>query len=432
MKPISNRYEPKRLLSPLLGGMLYEGKDLSLQRTVFIYTIDIQGESDVSDYIRSLGNAAVPGAAESPFLHVLDAEVGSGTIHVIVSYKPGCPLRQYIRGRAPSFRAALTMAGNLGQALLDAAEERLLDFSIEADNVWVTDDGVVNIINTWDRAPGNQRLSKGLAELLFHLLTGSEHFPDDAASFESLLRANLNGLSAAKQDEIVHALSEAWSERLTLAAFVRYIRSFRHAPGPVMPTEPIRRPTSARAAPVEPVAPIPASRTNMPPQAEDETAAFEEEEPVPRRRLLQFGKKLWIGLSLSALGLAVFVGVFVLLIETMNRGPKTAPPQETVADLQPPSPAPSAPQKQPDTGASDKKESPAKTDGTLVGVPTLTGLTQEAAEKLAVDSGLRYSYFLESADHAAGTVFKQEPAPKEQVEKGSRVTFWVSKGPAKQ
>ncbi|UUZ95640.1 PASTA domain-containing protein [Paenibacillus sp. P25] len=61
--------------------------------------------------------------------------------------------------------------------------------------------------------------------------------------------------------------------------------------------------------------------------------------------------------------------------------------------------------------------------------PNLVGLTQEEAGKRAIDAGLKYQFFLERNANAQGTVFKQDPPAKTQMEKGESVTFWVSKGP---
>lgn len=434
MKPISNRYELSRLLGPLHNGMLYEGKDLSLQRTVFVYAIDAQGESAARTYIRGLGSAAEQGASESPFLHILDVEVGRETIHVIISYKPGCSLEHLIRNHPPSFREAISMVADLGQALLDAAEERLLDFSIEANNIWITENGMINVINTWDRPANDQRLSKGLSMLLLQLLARTTQVP--ANGDPAFIRKALAGLPTDRTEQIIGAVTDAYTERITLASFVRFLRLLPYAKSAEWPPQ-----TNLEAISIPHGMPIPKAEADQEFDEDEE----ENEEPASfgkplspsatrsRPRWLRLGKKLTLGLSLSVLGIAVFAGVFALLVETMNRGPKHEPSTPNIIAEQ-----------RPQTNAQEKENPPAKTvsnpteppaesaGGTLVSVPTLTGLTQEAAGKLAVETGLHFQFFLEPNKQTAGTVFKQEPAPNQQVEKGSSVTFWVSKGPSQQ
>ncbi|MDF2647773.1 MAG: hypothetical protein K0Q73_3578, partial [Paenibacillus sp.] len=61
-------------------------------------------------------------------------------------------------------------------------------------------------------------------------------------------------------------------------------------------------------------------------------------------------------------------------------------------------------------------------------VPDLLTHTRENAAKMAIASGLRYQFFLESNAAAKGVVFKQDLTPGTAVKNGDRITFWVSKG----
>lgn len=417
MKPISNRYELKQLLGPIHDGQLYEGKDLSLQRSVFIYEVQLQGENAVQQYIGRLGSAAQQGATDSPFLHVLDIEVGSGYIHVVISYKPGSSFRQFVRNHPPTFKETTAMISALGQALLDAAEERHLNFSLDPGNIWITDDGTINVINTWDRPEQPYKSSKRLSQLFVQLITGSDYVPADAESFSTNLLRALE-LPTKKKEAVVAAVTEAWKERLTLAEFVQFTQTLlqqRHSS--------LAR--DERDAPVQ--------TWSAPPPIEEEPAAYAEEEweerPPARARWFKIGKKVWLGISFSAVGLAVFAGAFVLLVETMNRD-RSKPADPVIVEHRPQT---TTPQKAAEEPVKEKNVSVTPSEAQpIVGVPTLTGSSKEAAEKMALDTGLRYTFYLEFNNQPAGTVFKQDPAPNEQVEKGSHVTFWISKGPAQQ
>ena len=61
-------------------------------------------------------------------------------------------------------------------------------------------------------------------------------------------------------------------------------------------------------------------------------------------------------------------------------------------------------------------------------VPDLVAHTREDAEKMAIASGLRYQFFLESNAAVKGVVFKQDLTPGTSVKNGDHITFWVSKG----
>ncbi|CAG7658153.1 hypothetical protein PAECIP111802_06966 [Paenibacillus allorhizosphaerae] len=61
-------------------------------------------------------------------------------------------------------------------------------------------------------------------------------------------------------------------------------------------------------------------------------------------------------------------------------------------------------------------------------VPDLVAHTREDAEKIAIASGLRYQFYLESNAADKGVVFKQDLTPGNAVKNGDRITFWMSKG----
>ncbi|GAA3405997.1 PASTA domain-containing protein [Paenibacillus hodogayensis] len=413
MRPISDRYELKQQLAPLRDGQLYEGKDLSLQRTVFVYSLKLQDEPAVREYVRKLGSAAHQGGTDSPFLHVLDAEIGTDSIHVIISYKPGCSLRQFIAKEPYSYQNALTMAADLGQALLDAATERPMDFSIGADNLWVTEDGVINVINTWECPAEGSRLAHELSSLLTQLLAHSQQPPAGTDEIAALLGNALPALPAAKKEDFVATVQDAWKEKLTLASLLPFIRMLQpSAPG----TEPISSVPSAPAAP-----------QTTPLWTEEEQE--EDDEPVrSRRRSFRTGKRLAVGLA-SVVGVALVAVISVPLIDSLNRSSKKSEPAPVVAEQ---TPKTSEPVKNVPAPPKDTSQTSASTNNPIIPVPTITGLSKEVAEKLMLDSGLRYEFYLETNDKEAGLVFKQEPLPNAQVEKGSSVTFWISKGPVKQ
>lgn len=407
MKPISNRYELKQLIAPIHGGLLYEGKDLSLQRPVFVYAVELQGEGATLEYISRLGSAAQQGATDSPFLHVLDIEIGVGYIHVIISYKPGCSLKQFVQTNAPTYSEAVAMVFALGQSLLDAAETRTLDISLDSNNIWITEDGTILVIVSWGCRTSNTKLSKEISQLFVQLAVRSDTTVTDGESIQSKLIRAID-LPLKKKEEAAATITDALQERVSLAYLIQHFNKQLNAPS---------------------------SEANR--HEQEQTVVYDagpfvdnaQTEHKPRSRLFQFGKKLWIGIALSGIGIVVFAGMFVLLVETMNRGGNKSDSKEfVIADPAPQSPV--LPQKTAEDKTKEKEVSQTSNDQPIVDVPTLTGLTKEAAEKKALDTGLRYKYFLVFDTLAAGTVLRQEPAPNEQVAKGSSVSFWISKGPS--
>ena len=172
---------------------------------------------------------------------------------------------------------------------------------------------------------------------------------------------------------------------------------------------------------------------------EEEVEEMEEveEQPAEASRLVRFGKKAAWSLSIAVASLLVFTGVLTLLIQLIDLSPGGK--SEAFSSNSPKGTAsPTAPAPTP-TGSAKATPSPSPTvtptpkpAGTpipdIVAVPNLVGLAQATAEQHARDSGLRYTYYLEPNDGPAGTVFKQDLPANQQVAKGERVTFWISKG----
>lgn len=449
MKPISNRYELKQLLGPLLNGKLYEGKDLSLQRPVFVYAAQLETGQTIDDYIALLGNVSPLGSTDTPFLHILDVESGTGSVHVIVSYKPGRSFTEHLRLESTTFSQAVERIAALGQALLEAAETRPLQVSLAPENVWVAEDGGLSLINIWERPRQPVKPAKGLSQLFAQMLIGKEQLPADAETFSVQLLRSLD-LPVRKKEEVVSVLSEAWKERMTLAAFMQTLQRWLPADIP---------PISSQA-----VYDTEHDDTQEEPDDEVDEAA----DTATRSGWRRIGKRVWLALALTALGLAVCAGMFILLVELMNGNSKSATERPAVEQTAPQSDGttngdtgtqqsggsgnPNNSGSSGNTGNSGNSGNssnsgnsggtgnsansgstlPSQPQAPVVEagkVPKLTGLNQQTAEQASKDAGFRYMFYLETNEQPAGTVFKQDPAPDTELESGTRIYFWVSKGP---
>lgn len=409
MKPGPTRYSFTAFITSINNDRLYKGEDLTLNRSVFIYAVPIQNNTSVEAYIQKL-NKAVPGLTNPPFMHVLDIEIQQEQIHIILNYKAGCSLRQFIQTASPSLAESLAIIAAFGQALLTAAEESSVNFAMTPDNIWITDERKINAINTWDGPEFNQSLSKALSLLLYQLITRTDDVPTNADSFATQLSWSLPHCPPAMKEEIVTAVTHAWNEQLALTSFVPCIISLLEDHGEGWQEEHNFHPGTTRfTPPYEPLI-----------EGNDES--------VPSRSTLLFrlSKKAILGLSATIAGLAVFAGVLMLLIESIDLKGTPSTPPVSVAREQQPEPTPSTKPSPNQPTITSGTTSPDNQSTALV--PILTGLTKETAEKMALDAGLRYTFYLEVHDQAAGTVFKQEPQPNERVTRGSRVTFWISKG----
>lgn len=453
MKPISDRYEQNEFISTLFGGRLYAGKDVSLQRPVFLYEVPVRGEQQAAAYVRSLRDASQADGL-SPFLPIMDVEFDAETVRVVLHAKPGAPLLQCIRRRALPLREAAAIVGDFGRSLLAAAEERPLRFSLAADNIWVTDDNRLLVIDSWSVREPQERPALQLGRHLYRLAAGSESAPGDAETAIAHLWRHMQTWSPAQKDAVVSAIAGAWNEQSTLVSFVQQLSSLSGQTA--KPFAPGGKPLHPEFH-TEPHVQFPPERVDYEANGEAQREA-DDEAPMAReraagwRRISRFGKRLSIGVTLSAIGIAVFVGVLALLIGSL--GPKDKPAAMPPADAESsqadepvkerPTSSSAGNEQAPDNSGNRTEKSappanpnppadpdpPANPDSAdTVTMPSLIGLTREEAEKRTLAAGLHYQFFLEPNERTAGTVFKQEPEPDSQVSKSVRITFWVSKGP---
>lgn len=409
----STRYALSALIAPIGLDRLYKGEDLTLKRSVLIYAVPILHETSVETYIQRL-ESATHGITNRPFLHILDMELQQEQIHVVMNHKPGCSLQPFIQHTPPSVMDALTMIAEFGRDLLNGEDGTTMNFSLAPANIWITDNRQLNVINSWDAAVHKMSLAKRLSLLLYQLLTRTEHIPTDSDSFGIQLSWSLQHGPPDQIEEIVTVVSHAWTDQMTAASFVQCLQQLQSD----WPHQ-----TTFTASPASAIAHL-----NEPVLPDDEEVEEEEEEEATSQNapLLRFSRKVLVGLTASVIGLVVFVGVLIVMIEFIDLkwSPSTSTattnqaqqPQSTVQ----PTPSQKPPSPKPSTSSPDSEST--------VLVPSLAGLTQAAAEQQALAMGLRYTYYLEVHDQAAGTVFRQEPAANELVSKGSRVTFWISKG----
>lgn len=441
MSDQQSRYRLETMIAPLQGGRLYEGTDLTLQRTVLIHEMPFQQEQSAQGDARS----AVPATLDSrspAFLHMLDIEAGSEGHRVIYHYKKGVPLRQFTAVSDLPFQQALKIVSDFGKRLLEGSQERIMEVSLTPDNIWLTDDKQMYIVSAMKDplSARNEPPSKAMARLLYELAARSEQPPEQAELVLARLWPFLLPFAASKKEAFVTAITGAWNEDLSLSSFIRSIS------GMIRKQDDASAGTPAAAAVVPKSAPLkkPPIHTEAPPLS---VSAERPAEPGPQAAKSGWGRlglRVIIGLSLAALGFAVFIGVFVFLIGLGDRNEKkdalpdetakvqqqNEPPNQQPAAAAPapakPAPAPATPPKP----AGDPSTPPAneQTQQPESRIPNLVGLTKEAAEKLAVESGFRYTYYLERNEKPAGTVYKQDPLPNQKAAKGTRITFWISKG----
>ncbi|MCZ8521810.1 MULTISPECIES: Stk1 family PASTA domain-containing Ser/Thr kinase [Paenibacillus] len=447
-----SRYVLGQPILPMISGMLYGGKDLSLHREVLLYVVD-----SADDSLRQAAMARLQEVAplsDNRFLHMLDVGMEKPYLFAVLKTFDGRPLIESLPGHGLTDREILSGVFELGRGLQDAMEEGVSGYAVDAANVWLCDDGRLKIINYWDKGQDSKKGAQGLARLLLQLLTRKEE-PELGPPGERALRASLSSLNAVQQAELIAMLRRTAVRQETLSSLVVHLGLLVKSPEalssraslhetPVYETvEAVRAELGRREAPPRHVPPPSSAPAAFPPEPDEE----EEEAPAPKRAW-KTGLKLLLG---AALVLTAGTAVFVWLVNEAPSLPgmpgkqeSAAPAPDTGAAVPSAPPATSVPAG-PDKGSGKAPEKPAEPpdkssegegaalEGGSVETPNLIGLQQADAEakadKIAKETGLGYAFYRKPSEEPAGTVFDQTPKPGEAAPRGTKVIFYISRGP---
>ncbi|NQX57833.1 Stk1 family PASTA domain-containing Ser/Thr kinase [Paenibacillus qinlingensis] len=389
---IGTRYVPSTQIVSFPHGTLHYGDDVFLTRKVLLYRKALRHNQLGVDYISSLQDKAA--FIHDGFHHMLDTSIAQDAVTIILQAKSGSLFAHTMFKRKWTYAAVVAIISDLGVSLLDAMEDKITGFSVRPDNLWLTDQNKLSVINYWEVDEPQEQGAVGLCRLMIQLLTGSETISD---TFEvmhtSLERASIPSATTEQKLALIRLIKFICHGQSSLSSLVFGLRS-------LPPTVPSNK-SNMEAEP------IPEGSTEVLPVAQYES----------HTRSNRSAKLIALG-AVSALVVGV-VSVWYLWPE-----PRVV---ETVVIISPtPTSTPIATASPSATATA--KLTTLKEEGESTVVPNLVGQTQEAAEQMALAAGLHYNFFIETSTLAKGTVTKQDPKAGTNGLVGDNVTFWVSKG----
>jgi hypothetical protein len=389
---IGTRYVPSTQIVSFPHGTLHYGDDVFLTRKVLLYRKALRHNQLGVDYISSLQDKAA--FIHDGFHHMLDTSIAQDAVTIILQAKSGSLFAHTMFKRKWTYAAVVAIISDLGVSLLDAMEDKITGFSVRPDNLWLTDQNKLSVINYWEVDEHQEQGAVGLCRLMIQLLTGSESISD---TFEvmhtSLERASIPSATTDQKLALIRLIKFICHGQSSLSSLVFGLRSLP----PSVPSNKITKEAEL----------LPEGSTEVLPTVQYES----------HTRSNRSAKLIALG-SVSALVIGI-VSVWYLWPE-----PKVV---ETVVIISPtPTSTPIAavsPSATPNAKLTSINEAPEETE-----VPNLVGKSQADAEQLALAAGLHYNFVIETSTQAKGTVTKQEPKAGTKGLVGDNVTFWVSKG----
>jgi eukaryotic-like serine/threonine-protein kinase len=444
-----NRYELEEAWHKVGEGWLAAAWDPKLKREVLLWRAAVLSDNGKEEVLRRLGAAAR--FSHRRFVHILDVSAAGNEVYAVLTKSAGFRLSERVHALDWDGREILEKLKELLPAVREARRERLQDFDVTADNLWLDSTGKLQFINCWSEGEAKSRDVYGLAVLLFQLCAGRTEPPVSMREFQQAVTHGLAGLPGGSAHEAAEWASSAFLPSCSMREFeAGIIRLLEPAqPQPAAPASPAPSRAAGRRDRAEPV---------MEARPERASIRVEEQEEGSER----FRLKPWIWFT-CVIVLAGFLGVIGIWYVTRPQPVSSGSPSASAGTASSPSsqastssPAGSTTGKQPTatpgrssspkptaspkTSATPAKPSvspskppgsenpPAAPGDTAQVVPDLSNRTLAEASELALKAGLRYEYLLEVNDQAEGMVFKQDLAPGNPVSKGDKIIFWVSKG----
>jgi len=408
------RYITDQKIFDLPNGVLYSGEDLSLEREVILFMTK-RFEGPIGDeYIRRLKQASA--FNHDGFQHILDTSFEGNQIIIALKPRLGRPLMASA-GVSFSLYQVVEQTAELGLAMLDALEERMNDFSVAADNLWLSENGHLSVINNWEAGNVRSIGARGLCNLIRQMIGGSLQL---AEANEESLAAYFAQIEAPKGQKellrgLINLLSRVYHGQASLPVLVFGLQELKKTH--VSQAEILHKPIVT----VQDVDNSKKTDTIKDLAVQEAAAAKNLDDETPKAAD-KTSRKLWVILGIIWVILAA-VALWLTIKSHHNHGDLLTPSPSVAATLMPTQSNVPMATIQNDGEANSIQNG----NGTEVTVPDLTGMKQADAVKLVLSLGLHYVYFLAVDTHPAGTVFKQDIDPGTMVAQGDQIQFWVSK-----
>lgn len=519
---LGERYELKKLITPLNDGLLYDARDHALMRDVFLYIVDHR----TAERIQLLEKVRlVSWIGSDRFLHILNAGHNEEIHYVALAAQKGSPFIQNIHAHPFTGEEILREVYAIGKSIHDAESAELQGINVTAENMWFSEDRRLLLVDTWSQAEPEKKGVAGLILLIKQLAHFSLHdqntldqvqysraqLPFIFQMMPSNVRTKLANLLSSNHE--LHSLTSFLTDIEQILVELKNGHSVSSQPSapPELESQ-VSTQTNGNQRQISALQRSEEKQLHV----TQEQDAHEAEEP----RGMDLGLKIGIFTMLVTGVIAIFmVWNFSRLNQDATEGHASPPAAQddsvidaligddeeetspdadesdademtdivgTVGDerigavdnegtaggarnentnTNTPSPdrtndnrGSEQPEREENVQIGDGDREPVNegdeqinesdeieqaesdesslndnadevqlSDGNIVQVPDLIGMELEEAEAELLRRGLRYQYFIEASDEESGTVFRQEPEGFVDAERGTRVTFWVSR-----
>ncbi|WP_028595480.1 Stk1 family PASTA domain-containing Ser/Thr kinase [Paenibacillus assamensis] len=274
---IADRYEINGEIMQSDDGVWYRALDTSLNREVFILLIRPEARSYSEAFPQLFSE--VGHVSNESFLQILNAGTNEEQRYVVFHARKGMPMYQYAERHAVKLQKTLRWVQTAGELLLQGERSGLPSFSVSFDNLWITDNDEILVMNYWKEAVGSRTGPVGLSQLLYQLSTLHALAPRQYDIYESRVQSILKHELPAQRDAVLALTKRVYESDVAVSEYVHTLEEIRERPhslvkpaAPIAPIieayeevnderQPYTEPTSASAPLAASEPPVPLSRT---------------------------------------------------------------------------------------------------------------------------------------------------------------------------
>ncbi|MZQ86882.1 PASTA domain-containing protein [Paenibacillus sp. 5J-6] len=399
MGNLVDRYMIVKPLKQMSNGLIVRGQEVSSKRDVLLYTSQESDETANHEVLRWMEEASQ--MTNKHVMQIVDFGTEDGTLYAALQVESGKPLSDRLNDLEITGHKALTYVHELALAIRKTRSNQLLDYAVDAENLWIEANGQLRILNSWTQGKNGRRGVPGLALLLYQLGAKTDIPTSSMSAYSYEMSLLFADLAEVTKQRAVALACKAYEGLSTLEEFQLELGDLLGLDG-------------NRSKPLS--------------YSHAESSITKKKKTVRK----------WTVMASTSFGVLVLLLLIALrphsdYADDANRQPiptsgtaanspnATVTPQSSATPSPTPTGKPVVAETLPTGDDAEQAEKGI--------VPNLVGHTREDAEKMALASGLRYQFLLEPSTADKGIVFKQDMVPGTTVNDGDRITFWVSKGP---
>ncbi|MCR8845559.1 PASTA domain-containing protein [Paenibacillus sp. SC116] len=235
---IADRYELNGEIMQSDDGIWYRALDTSLNREVFLLLIRPEARAYSEAFPQLFSE--VGHVSNESFLQILNAGTNEEQRYVVFHARKGMPMYQYAERHAVKLQTTLRWVQTAGELLLQGERSGMPSFSVSFDNLWITDNDEILVMNYWKEAVGSRTGSIGMSQLLYQLSTLHALAPRQYDIYASRVQSILKHELPAQREAVLALTKRVYESDVPVREYVHTLEEIRERPHSfVKPAAPI-------------------------------------------------------------------------------------------------------------------------------------------------------------------------------------------------